>query len=218
MAAAIALMTAHPCRAKDSSAGICLMNNRPHLDFSMKDWLNNDFEKLVKNGMSHSIVVHITIKNAHGPVKALLETARLYRLRYYLWEDYFLLEITGPGGHRILKLRNYAALKKILSAPTPIPLSVPGSIPNQRRLTADIKIDLDPMSDAQLKKLHRHLANPRGSLTASAPGGASLFGTMAGLFVDRSKFRSRKAWSTKIKGFALEKMQICPPVKDNSDR
>ena len=93
---AVTVLTAALCAPGGVAAGqasACRQARSVGVTVPMGSWLDKDFRKLVTNGLSHSIVVHATLKAA-GSKRPVSEVVRMYRIRYYIWEDYFLFEVS----------------------------------------------------------------------------------------------------------------------------
>jgi len=201
-----------PLRADDASRPeLCRAGDRPAAVFDLRPLFGEELDRLLKNGMEHTVVAQVALRDASIKNKVLATGVRTFVVRYFLWEDFYKVDISDGIQRTVKRVRDLPTLRGLLAQRTALPLFGREALPPGHEVVLALTLDLDPMDREQLKNLRRRLANPRARDPSSSPGGSSLFGTMSGLFIDQSKFRSKR--SLKIKGGAsvkLGEIRACP--------
>jgi len=196
-----------PIRAQlEPTVELCHQDGQPAARFDLRPLFGEAFDRLVTNGIKHEVVAQVVLREATGPRRILATSMRIFRLRYYLWEEYFKVEVTDPGSRTIHRVRDLPSLRGLLTTQAPLVLPGEEAARPSGAVFVQLVLDLDPMDKEQLDKLRRRFKDRRGGGT----GGSSLFTTMVGLFVDRDKFRSKRRVEQTSTAARLPDLPVCP--------
>lgn len=149
---------------------------------TFRDVVDAEIRDKLKRGLPTTIVFTATV---HQPGKSdpVATTAQTCRITYLVWDEYWRIEVSRPGGTRTERtltvegvLRRCAEARGLLVADAS--QATPGD-----PVFLKAKVQVNPIGKEVVEKIKRWVSRPSGTGTAG-PSDA-LFSTFTGLFLQR---------------------------------
>ncbi len=149
---------------------------------AFRDVVDAEIREKLKRGLPTTIVFTATV---HKPGKddPVATTAQTCRITYLLWDEYWRIEMTRPGGTRTERTLTVEGVLRRCAEARGLLVADAGQVAPGEALFLKAKVQVNPISKEVVDKIKRWVNRPSGTGTAG-PSDA-LFSTFTGLFLQR---------------------------------
>jgi len=135
--------------------------------------IDDEVERRLGNGLAGTVRLTVAALDAGGAAAAT--ATRDVAVLFDAWSETFTVAVREGGGAATrVEAADWAAVRRLLAAPDPFDLGPVAALPE--RFTVEARLELDPLTAAQLERTREQLTHPAGG---PAAGGRSLLGTLA---------------------------------------
>lgn len=175
------------------TVGLVWEEGVPRVSVSVRDLVDRAVRRKLESGLPQTLTFRVlTYHDQSSEPVALFD--RTCRVTYDLWEEIFRVEIAEAGRRRTLTLDGVASVLNRCLVADQLSAAGPSAVETQRRIYFGVLVELNPMSEATVRRIRRWLARP------SEGEGEAFFGSFVSLFVNRElgeaerRVRFRSQW------------------------
>ena len=164
---------------------------RLEASFFFPDVFTPRFKKRLSSGFTSHVLVGVQLLVAKERVP-LAQGVAEYTILYDIWEEKFAVRVQGVEGQKDLVVPSMEDLVRSCATVDKMQLTRLLDLPADVKVFLEVRIQINPTSPEQLRKVREYLANPDGS---GRVGGAKFFGSFSRIFVDEKDFQAEAVYT-----------------------
>ena len=146
------------------------------------------FKRKLASGFTSRLLISVRLKAA-GKSKPVASRLVVFTILYDIWDELFAVREEGLGRRRDLQLGSLEEVMRHCGALRKMPLAALGQLRAGQRYQVDLRIEVNPTSPEQRRKVREYLANPDGG-GAQLGAPRSFFGSFSKIFVSEKDIRA----------------------------
>jgi hypothetical protein len=154
--------------------------------FRIEEVFTPRMKKRLSSGFTSRILLGVQVLAGKDKVP-VAQALVAYTILYDIWEERFSVRIQGTQGQQRLVLKSMEELVQACSQIRQLSLARLLDLPADLGLTLEVRIQVNPTSPEQMRKVREYLANPDGR---SQVGGTKFFGSFSRIFVNEKDFQA----------------------------
>ena len=202
----VLLGLAVPGRAQDNSLPIravkaALVKGVPQVGFDATHFADKQVLNKLQSGLPQTLVLRVMLR-PQGRTSVVAASAQSCRVLYDLWEGTYRVQLDQPGRSIDLTLRTAREVVERCLRASHLPMAIDGfQAVSDQRLYFSVTVELNPLSQATVKRIRRWLSRSGGSQL----GGDAFFGSFVSIFVGREIGTAEKSLSFRSRAWLVPK-------------
>ncbi|MBX3187849.1 MAG: hypothetical protein KF819_12575 [Labilithrix sp.] len=148
--------------------------------YSFTDVVDGEVRKKLSSGLPTVIAMRAYLLR-EGEANPIALAVRTCRVSYDLWEEVYVIKMSGPGGDRNAGALNVEGVFRQCFQAVKLPIADRSLVAAGKPHFLGVIVEVNPVSPQMIDQMRKWVTRPAGS-TGIGPGDA-LFGSFVGLFV-----------------------------------
>jgi hypothetical protein len=165
--------------------------------FAFPEVFTPRFKKRLMSGFTSHILVGMQLSAKGVP---LAQGITEFTILYDIWDEKYTLQAVGQTGKQVQVFSSLDNLVQACSKMNETPLVQLVDLPPGVKFKMEVRIQVNPTSPEQLRKIREYLANPDGR---GHVGATKFFGSFSRVFVNEQDFQADAIYTYRSPEFGL---------------